>query len=947
MKRVPPVIALLVPLLPVSGAWSQPVDGNTPWPGQFEHYVNAPIPAAPTVAGGGGISAGFDALLHALPEPVRWPVLWQTLAEERSRATPGSDRQRRLQAGVWLLAWLNGDRETLAREIGEKLSGEPLASAPALQALQRAAIPAAELSPRNRVRRFNQVLADIENATRRPSPPPLVPTPDIAASLTPATAEAVLTRALRLPVVLDLRSAGAETAALARKLALAKIATLQAPQWLLAADSQGADLFEALANRFREGNEQQAGYTLARNYYLGALVLANRVDPALALVANLPPEAVVTIPAPVRDEIMRRNRGETLWLVLQGVTRRAPSGAAWEVFFRLSQHLGRLSAFTSLAQEIADDRARTPAVRFRAARCLAAAELAGATPDAGIARLRKLLAEKQVLPAIRDEQATIARQLLEIADLRGDAALFDETLAAGRSLIEARRTSQPALWPEAVGALARHLLTLKHPAEALALTAPVTDPAAPAAAAWSPAARQQLLADHLAALVALEKWGDAVALLRDNPGWGAADLADLIRTGVRSGDTPAGYLAARALLEHTGDKSAARQILEAQVFATPSFDAAYRTWLRIAGIDTLTLLDRLVQQDRYEPRPLIWKSRVETMLGNTEAALATLRIAAGVDPTDNASPPADRMRVYEFVSEALKKKGDLETAEFFGNVLKAVHLTSEGDRWSRAGLTPRGLERYQEALKFFPNGSAALWRATFAFERQGRHDEAITAFRRACEFMADSINRLGSPFVDADADAASGSGGPRWFGGPATQAIAEETFDKLSRRQPGRPQYAFLTGILREEQGRTAEAVKFYQRAVQIDPFQLGAWGRLAGLLDRTDLSAKERDEVFFNILELDPAGRYFRSDLSRVSDQERLWKQLDKNERRRAAVAVPATLWPLKASAARLDGNPGAQAGQAGVSSTTASSSRNDPAHWLGRQEFVRTLEAYLRTLQ
>ncbi|AHF93021.1 hypothetical protein OPIT5_25250 [Opitutaceae bacterium TAV5] len=930
MKRVPLVIALLVPLLPVSGAWSQPVDSNTPWSRQFEQYVSAPIPAAPA---GGGISAGFDALLHALPEPVRWPVLWQTLAEEKSRATPGSDQQRRLQAGVWLLAWLNGDRETLAREIGEKLSGEPLASAPALQALQRAAIPAAELSPRDRVRRFNQVLADIESSSQRPSVPPLVPTPDIAASLTPATAEAVLTRALRLPVVLDLRSAGAETAALARKLALANIATLQAPQWLLAADSQGADLFEALADRFREGNEQQAGYALARNYYLGALVLANRVDAALGLVAGLPPAAVVTIPDAIRDEIVRRNRGETLWLVLQGVTRRAPSGAAWDSFFRLSQHLGRLSAFASLAQEIADDRARTPAVRFRAARSLAAAELAAANPDAGIARLRKLLAEKQVLPAIRDEQAFVARQLLEIADLRGDAALFDETLAAGRGLLEARRTSQPALWPEAAGAFARHLLALNRPAEALAITAIVADPAA--GGSWSPAARQQLLADHLAALVALEKWSDAVALLRDNPGWGAADLADLIRSGIRSGDTPAGYLAARALLE-TGDKSAARQILEAQIFATPSFDGAYRIWLDIAGIDALSLLDRLVQQDRYEPRPLIWKSRVETMLGNTEAALATLRIAAGVDPTDNASPPADRMRVYEFVSEALKKKGDLETAEFFANVLKAVRLTAEGDRWSQAGLTPRGLERYQEALKFFPNASAALWRATFAFERQGRHDEAITAFRRACEFMADSINRLGSPFVDAP--------GIRWFGGPATQAIAEETFDKLSRRQPGRPQFAFLMGILREEQGRTTEAVKFYQRAVQIDPFQLGAWGRLAGLLDRTDLSAKDRDEVFFNILELDPAGRYFRPDLSRVSDQERLWKQLDKNERRRATVAIPATLWPLKASAARLDGNPGAQAG---VSSETTSSSRNDPARWLGRQEFVRTLEAYLRTLQ
>ncbi len=549
MKWVVPVFVIIV-LQFIATVRSQTSGEDAAWLRQFERYASGQV----STPAPGGVSPEFSVLLQRLPEPARWPILWQSMAEINARAEPGSVRQRRLQAGVWLLAYINGDRASIASDIQERLPREPLASAPALRAMQRAAVPVAELSLRDRARRFNQALSDAEGRSVRPEMPPVVDVPDLVTLLTPATAEALLTRGLKLPVVLNMPR-GVETADLARRLALENVSTLPVPQWALAADAKGLALFEALRNRFSdtppEVLEKQTGYVAARANYLAALVLANRTDDAVKFAATLPRDAVIEIPAPLRDEMVRAGSQESWWLLLQTLVRRAPSPVVWEYFYRTSVQLGRVPAFGVAARQVSDDESLSVAVRFNARRQLAAMELAAADPAPGISRLRTLLLEKHTLSDVREEQFAVAGQLLAIADLQGDGALFDEALAAARRLLDLRRGADPWVYSvnhaAASSAFAQRLLMLKRPAEALAVAEKALDEGKPSAAE-----RQQLLTDRLAALVALEKWSEAAALLAADPGWGVPDVAGLIRSGVASAGKPAAWYVAKVLVAQGG-----------------------------------------------------------------------------------------------------------------------------------------------------------------------------------------------------------------------------------------------------------------------------------------------------------------------------------------------------------------------------------------------------------
>lgn len=923
-------VFVVIALQLISVVKAQTSGEDAAWVRQFERYAAGPVSEFEK----GGVPPELSVLLQRLPEPTRWPILWQSMAEAAARAQTGSVAQRRLQAGVWLFAYLNGDRASVANDIQDRLPREPLASAPALRTLQRAAIPLSELSPRDRARRFNQALTDAEGLTLHAEIPPVVDVPDLVNLLTPAVAEALLTRGLKLPVVLNMPR-GQETADLARRIAMENIASLSVPQWVLTTGDvqKGMALFEALKNRFPADNEKQPGYGEARAHYLAGLVLANRTDDAIKFASEFPRDAVIQAPEPLLDEIIRGGRQEAWWLTLQTIVRRSPSAVVWNYFYRASVQLGRMPAFVTTIRQVADDESLTAGVRFNARRQQAVPELAGADPTAGVTRLRALLKEKHALPDVRDEQLAVAEQLLNLADLQGDNALFDEALASARRLVEARQGADSWVYSinyaGASSALAQQLLVLKRPAEALVVTKKALEDKA-----LSPAERQQLLTDHLAALAALEKWGEAAVLVAQNPGWGTPDVSGLIHSWVASAGKPAAWYVARVLIAQGGGegKAAARRILEAQLSETPSIDAVYETWFSIAGIEARPFLEKLVQLDRYESRPLIWQSQVDLLLGNVEAALATLRQAVGIDPADCGQPPGDRMKVYEFVAAALRRKEDHATAELMDKVVKGARLAEEADRWRAVGVERKALELYQKSLEMFPKSYPVLWRAAFEFALQGRTDDALSTFRRACEFMPDSINRLGTPCAE----------GIRMFGGPSTQRIAEQAFDRAALVQPNRPQISFLMGILREEQGQRVEAGQLYQRTVRLDPLQLGAWQRLAALLDYLDLGARECDDIIMQISELDPAGLYGQPDFSRVSDLPRLWRQLDKASRRLAATAAPETVWELKAARERL-----AQSPSDGVRERASNTSRLVPAIYLVKHEFIRTLEAYLQTMR
>ncbi len=143
-------------------------------------------------------------------------------------------------------------------------------------------------------------------------------------------------------------------------------------------------------------------------------------------------------------------------------------------------------------------------------------------------------------------------------------------------------------------------------------------------------------------------------------------------------------------------------------------------------------------------------------------------------------------------------------------------------------------------------------------------------------------------------------------------------FTKLCAERPRtKPQVHYLLGYLRAEQERYHDALTNYQAAVRLDPDYLNAWVKMQDAADQTILPARERDEIAFNILRLDPLQRHAHAGFERVTDLNRLWNAVADTASHQPPVAD--NLMPLDASKAAMEAkkseaSSGAQASELGL---------------------------------
>jgi tetratricopeptide (TPR) repeat protein len=112
----------------------------------------------------------------------------------------------------------------------------------------------------------------------------------------------------------------------------------------------------------------------------------------------------------------------------------------------------------------------------------------------------------------------------------------------------------------------------------------------------------------------------------------------------------------------------------------------------------------------------------------------------------------------------------------------------------------------------------------------------------------------------------------RDFDGQRAQNIAEKVFTQLAAERPNKPQIHYLLGYLRQDQERYNEALTNYLTAVRLDPDYLNAWVKIQEVSEQTLMAPKQRDEIVFNILRLDPLQRHAQADFGRVSNLNSLW---------------------------------------------------------------------------
>jgi tetratricopeptide (TPR) repeat protein len=207
---------------------------------------------------------------------------------------------------------------------------------------------------------------------------------------------------------------------------------------------------------------------------------------------------------------------------------------------------------------------------------------------------------------------------------------------------------------------------------------------------------------------------------------------------------------------------------------------------------------------------------------------------------------------------------------------------------------------YQEGLNHFSDAYCIQSRMAIQLAAIGQNQEAEEHYRRAYELMPDSFGRVESHCFGCE----------KAFDGEHAQNIAEKVFTQLVAERPNKPQVHYLLGYLRGEEERYNEAQTNYWDAVRLDPDYLNAWVKLQEVSEQTLVPPKQRDEIIFNILRLDPLQRHAHPNFERVTDLTGLYDTVA------AAVShqtAPATnLFMLEASKVELEKKAGDSSGQA-----------------------------------
>ena len=335
------------------------------------------------------------------------------------------------------------------------------------------------------------------------------------------------------------------------------------------------------------------------------------------------------------------------------------------------------------------------------------------------------------------------------------------------------------------------------------------------------------------------RWEDIVKLLDDCDFWGADDLGELEE--VQSNSFPLQLMAAEALAK-VGKEDVALQLVKRLLQQNPGNDAVYQLLLSLDAPDLEAQLDRVYAANRFEERPLVWKARAQLDAGRVDEAGKTIRAAIAIDPSDGEQGKGNRMRAYSVLAEVLEKSGDLEQAKVMRGAVEAVRISEDADDWWEVGLTKRAVKMYQEALGHFADAYCIQSRLALRYSELGDVANAEKHYQRAFELMPSSFGRVESHCFGCEGI----------FQREESQGVADRVFTRLAREMPDRAQVFYLLGFLRESQGRMAEAIIEFRRAVALDPEYINAWKKIAELAG-ADLPPKERDEASLSLFRLDP----------------------------------------------------------------------------------------------
>lgn len=851
-----------------------------------------------------GAPVGLASVLAALPPPGAWPAL-----RDVTRSLPGQAKDHHSALVLRLLGeLLANDRGAASATVGaiDALSGE-------LPRGQREATAQATTALRNALALLDGDTSEIASAFERAvaeaakqSYSQDVETPDLVALLGEERATALLAAALQQPVVLQIEI-GKETRALARRLALQQIDSLQRPQWALIDSITQGDFHAQMRKRFDPaGGAGDPGMPAmldfdrrtADAYFFVALVIERRHEEATQVLQRLAGDSPLHLPAAVVSSLLELNANAALVDYLDTLLRTRPDLDAWQVFLEQSAYVGRHEAALKqldglLARNDLDKDLRERLEDFRIDALLAADQIEpglAALADA-VARSGKGESSTEALAA-SVRLAALAR-VLDRPELAGPALRIAEQhyrrLLADADEDYGFADAQAALFAE----LRHQGQAATVQALALAVLARPIDPARADFVAMQPGTLPPRVLIELAGIYHHAGRHRDVLLLADEAiGWGARDSRPLLDQKDSLG-VPFGVMLARALAD-AGDTAQARTTVELLLDRLPGHDGGYAVLVELLGEDAVPELDRRYGFDPFEERPLIWKAIALKAAGKRVDSEQAIRAAIAIDPSDGEQGRDDRMRAYGVLADLLEAKGDTEAAATYRGAVSAIRLSEQADALHALGLYQRAFTLYRRGLDAFADAYCIQSRLAVQLSKQGQHAQAMAHYRRAFELMPDSFGRVESHCFGCESV----------FRDPAAQTIAEEVFTRIIAESPSRPQAHYMLAYLRSEQGRYAEALPALRFAVSLDSDYLNAWKKLHELGGKTHIAEAERDIARLKLIELDPRQRHVRHDTKRVGDLAALWSALEVAAARQRAQAIIAPAYVFAGNAQALDRN-------------------------------------------
>jgi tetratricopeptide (TPR) repeat protein len=723
--------------------------------------------------------------------------------------------------------------------------------------------------------------------------------PDLVTILGAKEAEPLLREAVLLPQT-ELSISGAETNDLARKVALEEVGNMKTPHWELAGSLDGAPLFEAFQKRFPDaslqGNAGDSGdYPTARQYYFLHLIVTGQAGKAIAMADSLQGDNSSSIPV---DELDRAGYTRQVADFLHDLLTKHPELPLWNDYISLAAKTGQTTQMLALIRSVASRTDLSTSQRGNAHKAFYLALLAADQIDEGIAELRKVISTAGSSGATDPDDSPCEKNvaLARLGQLLGRQDLLEEGIAgAKKHLLNDANTT----WDSSTaGSLAELLVEIGRGPEAEDLLGQVIPRFRSGYRVASE--KRECLADLVRVYFKAGRPDDVLTLLDQYPGWGVADLKDILTqdtdgftiaeysTHAAADDYPVGYMAAWALAQQ-GQKDAALKILNALLDQEGGFDPGYELLTKLSGQDAIPRLDELARRDRFETRPLIWKAQLQLDAGNLDDAEKTVRAAITIDPSDGEQGPGRRMREYAVLADILDRKGDKEHAQIYRGAVTAIRMSEHADRFYEAGLLTRAVAMYEEALTHFADAYCIQSRLALRLAELGDNTGAEEHYRRAYELMPESFGRVESHCFGCE----------RAFEGSTAQGIAEKVFTQLAVKMPAKPQVHYLLGYLRNEQQRYSEALPEFEQAVKLDPDYLNAWKEIGGLAENMHLPAKLRNEVALNQVRLDPLQRHGHAQATYVTDLAGFWNALAAAEKLQPP--PPGPLLPLTASAAEM----------------------------------------------